>query len=177
MDTIAILQKYYDSNSKAYQILLEHSQAVTNKALTLAKKHIELKLDLQFIEEACMLHDIGIFKTYAPDIDCHGDAPYICHGYLGREIIEKEGYPKHALVCERHTGTGISLHHIELEDLPIPHRDMCPISMEEQIISFADKFFSKSKSEEKTVREARKGLKKHGSDTIFRFDLWCDIFL
>ena len=34
-----------------------------------------------------MLHDIGIFRCNAPDIDCHGDAGYICHGYLGAELM------------------------------------------------------------------------------------------
>jgi len=42
-----------------------------------------------------------------------------------------EGYPKHGLVCERHTGTGITLEMIIKNNLPLPHRDMVPVSMEE----------------------------------------------
>lgn len=177
MDPIKIIEKYYSPKSKAYNILVCHSKAVAKKAIELAKRHPELNLDLKFIEEACLLHDIGIFYTHAPEIECHGELEYICHGYLGAELIRNEGYPKHALVCERHTGTGLSLHHIESLELPIPHRNMCPESLEEQLICFADKFFSKSKSKEKTVDEARAALAKHGSDTIAKFDEWCNLFL
>lgn len=177
MDPIKIIEKYYNRESKAYKILICHSKAVAKKALELASKHPELNLDSQFLEEACILHDIGIFYTNAPEINCHGDKPYICHGYMGADLIRKEGYPKHALVCERHTGTGLSLHHIMSLGLPVPHREMCPITLEEQLICFADKFYSKSQSKEKTVEEARKSLAKHGSDTIAKFDKWCELFL
>ena len=60
-----------------------------------------------------MLHDIGIFLTHAPQIGCHGDKPYICHGYLGRELLEKEGFPRHAIVCETHVGVGLTIADIE----------------------------------------------------------------
>ena len=90
-----------------------------------------------------MLHDIGIFLTDAPGIFCFGDKPYICHGYLGADLLREEGFPRHALVCERHTGAGISAESIIKQDLPIPHREMLPVSMEEQVICFADKFFQK----------------------------------
>ena len=69
--------------------------------------------------------------------------PIFCHGYLGAELVRKEGFPKHALVCERHTGAGLSLQNIIQQDLPVPHREMTPVSLEEQIICFADKFFFK----------------------------------
>lgn len=178
MDPLSIITKYYNPSSEAYHILVSHSQDVTKKALTLAALHPELKIDLQFVEEAAMLHDIGIFLCNAPGIDCHGQAPYICHGYLGSELLQKEGYPKHALVCERHTGTGLSLEMIENEDLPLPHRDMQPVYMEEQLICFADKFFSKTKlGVEKPVEKIKKGLSKYGHETEARFDAWCKLFL
>ena len=113
MEPFAIIQKYYAQDSDAYRILTTHSRSVADKALAIARRHPELNLDLTFIEEAALLHDIGIFRCDAPDIDCHGDAPYICHGYLGAELMRAEGYPRHALVCERHTGTGLSLKMIE----------------------------------------------------------------
>lgn len=69
--------------SEAYRILVIHSRSVADKALAIARMHPEMNLDLTFVEEAAMLHDIGIFRCNAPDIDCHGDAEYICHGYLG----------------------------------------------------------------------------------------------
>jgi uncharacterized protein len=144
----------------------------------MARKHPGLNLDLTFIEEAAMLHDIGIFMTDADGIFCFGKYPYICHGYLGSELVAREGYPRHALVCERHTGAGLSLKAILERDLPVPHREMIPISLEEQIICFADKFYSKTKlDKEKSVEKARKSIEKHGEEGLARFDAWCKLFL
>ena len=106
MDPIQIVQRYYDLDSLAYHILLVHGRAVTRKALEVAKLVPQFNPDLTFIAESAVLHDIGIFMTKAPEIGCNGTMPYICHGYLGREVLEKEGLPKHALVCERHIGVG-----------------------------------------------------------------------
>ena len=47
--------------------------------------------------------------------------------------------------------------------VPVPHRDMLPVSMEEQVICFADKFYSKTHLEqEKSVEKARKSLQRYG---------------
>lgn len=178
MNPLDIIEKYYDKNSDLYKLLVKHSAQVMNKALSIAKNHPELNADTQFITEAAMLHDIGIYLTDAPSILCYGDNPYICHGYLGADILRNEGLPKHALVCERHTGTGLSIEDIERQRLPLPHRDMIPISIEEQIICFADCFFSKSGDMmEKSVEKVRSQLSKFGEKTIDQFDYWCKIFL
>ena len=178
MDALAIINKYYPEDNELKHILLAHSRSVADKALWIAGKHPELDLDKQFLEEAAMLHDIGIFRCNAPDIDCHGDAEYICHGYLGAELMRAEGYPRHARVCERHTGTGISLAKIEERNLPLPHRDFMPETLEEQLICFADKFYSKTKlDKEKSVEKVKLSLSKYGSETVERFDNWCKLFL
>ena len=68
MDPITIIQKFYKKDSIAYQILVTHSKAVTRKALEIAKSLSQHNPDLQFIEEAAMLHDIGIFLTHHPEL-------------------------------------------------------------------------------------------------------------
>ncbi len=160
MNPLTLIDKFYPEENELKRILLVHSRSVTDKALALAKKHPELDLDLTFIEEAAMLHDIGIFLTDAPDIQCFGTHPYICHGYLGADLVRKEGFPRHA------------------QGLPVPHRDMVPVSLEEEIICFADKFFSKTKlDKEKSIEKARKSVEKHGGNGVQRFDRWCELFL
>lgn len=179
MVPIKIIEKYYSPESKAYHFLVHHSKMVTEKALRIAKRVKHLNPDLNFIEEAAMLHDIGIFLTNEPKIGCYGDRPYICHGYLGREILEKEGFPKHALVCEKHIGVGITLEDIEEKELPLPKRDMIPLSVEEQIICFADKFFSKDSDfllKEKPLERVRKGVAKFGEEKLRQFDEWMKLF-
>ncbi len=178
MDPLKIITKYYIPGSDAYHILVEHSRRVANKALEIAANRPELAIDKTFAEEAAMLHDLGIFLCDAKEIECYGSSPYICHGYLGADILRKEGYPQHAYVCERHTGTGLSLETIIQRNLPIPHRDMRPVSIEEQLICFADKFFSKIKVEkEKKPEKIRQKLKKYGEDSVSQFDHWCKLFL
>ena len=179
MDTLRIIKKYYDPKSRAYYLLVHHSKMVTEKALEIAKKLKRLNPDLIFIEEAAMLHDIGILFTNEPNIGCYGDKPYVCHGYLGREILEKEGFPKHALICERHIGVGISRKDIEEKNLPLPKREMAPVSIEEQIICYADKFFSKDSEfllKEKSIKRIREYISRFGEDRIKRFDEWVRIF-
>ena len=178
MDALAIINKYYPEDNELKHILLTHSRAVADKALWIADRHPELNLDRAFLEEAAMLHDIGVFLTDAPGIHCQGTHPYICHGYLGSELLQKEGYPRHALVCERHTGAGLSLKSILERELPVPHREMLPVSLEEQVICFADKFFSKTRlDEEKSLERALKSLTKFGEEGLVRFKGWCERFL
>ena len=61
MNPLALIDKYYPEDNELKHILLVHSRSVADKALEMARKHPELNLDLTFIEEAAMLHDIGIF--------------------------------------------------------------------------------------------------------------------
>ena len=173
-----IIDKYYTDNPPLRDLLLLHSRLVANKALAIVDSHPELGADRVFIEEAAMLHDIGIFLTDAAPIHCFGKDHYICHGYLGAELLRKEGLPRHALVAERHTGTGLTLKQILDRDLPVPHRDMIPVSIEEKIICFADKFFSKTRpEEEKTVQQAVRSLEKFGAEGVETFRNWCIEFL
>ena len=177
MDYNLIIHKYYSNNPELLQILLKHSKAVADKALAIAEAHPELRLDRQFIMEAAMVHDIGIIKTDAPDIQCFGTEPYIRHGVLGAEMLRAEGYPRHARVCERHTGAGLSLKEIEEQRLPLPHEDLLPETLEEKVICYADKFFSKTKLErEKTLAEAERSVAKHGEEGLRRFREMEEIF-
>jgi uncharacterized protein len=93
-------------------------------------------------------------------------------------LLQQEGFLRHALVCERHTGAGMSLQSILEQNLPVPHREMVPVSLEEQVICFADKFFSKTRLDsEKTIEKALKSISKYGEDGVIRFNNWCERFL
>jgi len=177
INSLEIIEKYYLSGSEIHYVLVKHSEQVKNKALEIAGKHPELNLDTEFITEAAMLHDIGIFLCEAPRIHCHGTHQYIEHGYLGADLLRKEGLPRHALVCERHTGTGLSLKMIEKGNLPLPHRDMLPVSPEEQVICYADKFYSKTQLDEAhSVDRIRDYLKRYGKSEVLKFDRWHSLF-
>ncbi|WP_294721920.1 HDIG domain-containing metalloprotein [Prevotella sp.] len=172
-----IIDKYYSGDGDLRTILIIHSQSVARKALQIVSLHPELNLDREFIEEAAMLHDIGIIKTDAPGIKCFGTEPYICHGILGAEMLRQEGLPRHARVCERHTGAGLSLNEIVSQNLPLPHQDFLPETLEEQVICYADKFFSKTHLDrEKSIEKAEKSIAKFGEEGLARFKQWEKMF-
>ncbi|MDA8403904.1 MAG: HDIG domain-containing protein [Desulfobacteraceae bacterium] len=175
----AIIDEYYPPASPAREVLLRHSEMVARKALQTARKVSHLHPDLEFIEQAAMLHDIGIFYARAPEIGCFGKYPYVCHGYLGRILVEGKGLSRHALVCERHVGVGLTLEEIRKQDLPLPLRDMVPVSLEERIVCYADKFFSKKPGkdqEEWPVEMVLKSLEKYGLQKVARFTEWLALF-
>ena len=172
-----IIDKYYSGDGDLRTILIIHSQSVARKALQIVSLHPELNLDREFIEETAMLHDIGIIKTDAPGIKCFGTEPYICHGILGAEMLRQEGLLRHARVCERHTGAGLSLNEIVSQNLPLPHQDFLPETLEEQVICYADKFFSKTHLDrEKSVEKAEKSIAKFGEEGLARFKQWEKMF-
>lgn len=177
IDTKKIILKYYTENSPLFSSLWTHSYCVMQKALRCAELN-RLNINLHFVAEAALLHDIGIFRCNAPDIFCVGELPYICHGIEGRKILDSEGLHRHALVCERHTGAGISNENITTQHLPLPLRDMLPISIEEQLVCYADKFFSKSGNltEEKSVEHIVNQIQKFGDDSLQRFMIMHQLF-
>ncbi len=131
MSPQGLIDKYYPEANELRHILLTHSRSVADKALWIADRHPELSLDRDFLYEAAMLHDIGIFLTDADGIYCFGDKP-----------------------------------------------DMLPVSMEEQVVCFADKFYSKTHLDrEKSVEKARDSLLRYGKAGVQRFDYWCKLFL
>lgn len=177
MNYQSIIDKYYADDNLLRHILLTHSRAVADFALRVADRHPELHIDRQFVEEAAMLHDIGIFRCDAPGICCHGTEPYICHGRIGALLLREEGYPRHARVCERHTGAGLTLDDIVTQQLPLPRQSFLPETIEERLICYADKFFSKTRLDrEKTFEQAVGSLMKFGAAGVDRFRQWHQIF-
>ena len=173
MDYNKIIEKYYTPGTDLYNIFMRHSRDVTRRALQIVDAHPELGADRQFVEEAAMLHDIGIVRCDAPGICCHGTEPYLRHGMIGAAMMREEGYDRHARVCERHTGAGLSAREIEQQDLPLPHRDFLPETIEEKIICYADKFYSKSHpDEERSPEQVCRSLGKFGEEGVDIFLAW-----
>ncbi len=170
---IDLLARYLEG--EPFRIVVEHSRHVADLALEVADRLAVSGNDRIFIEEASLLHDIGVCRVDAPELGLHGGNTYIMHGVLGRDILEKEGYPLHGLVCERHTGVGLTCDDIVRQNLPLPHRAMCPVSLPEQIICFADLFYSKNPGkldQRKTAAQVRKKLLRFGEEKVAVFDAW-----
>ena len=178
MDYQAIIDKYYPEADDLKRLLLKHSRQVADRCLTICDRHPELRLDREFLEESAMLHDIGIRWCAAPGIYCYGTEPYIRHGVIGGEVLRREGWERHALVCERHTGTGISREQILRQHLALdPDGHYEPEALEEQVVCYADKFFSKSRPDRVlTVAETAQSLEKFGHAGVDKFLGWVRLF-
>lgn len=163
MDYLSLICKYYPEDDELRRVLLKHSRQVADRCLAICKKHPELPVETQFVEEAAMLHDIGIRWCNAPSIHCFGEEPYLRHGQIGAELLRKEGFERHARVCERHTGTGLP--------------GLEPETLEEQLVCYADKFYSKSDVDHvRSVLEVAQSLEKFGHDGVVKFLHWAEQF-
>ncbi len=151
-----IIDKYYPAGTRLRDIYMQHALQVTDEALTTARRK-QLPLDENEIRAAAMLHDIGIFMTDAPGIDCHGTAPYVDHGPLGAALLRSEGAPESwARVAERHTGSGIGT--------------LVPETLLERLICYADKFYSKSGTMlRKSPDSISRSLSRFGPESLARW--------
>lgn len=169
-DIIDIYHRFYgEKDQKLLATILIHSELVARKAIECLEKFPQA--DSQFAYEAALLHDIGVVRCHAPSIGAFGSEPYLRHGLEGRKMLEETGLPKHALVCERHTGSGLTCNEIIEGNLPLPARDMLPLSLEEKAVCYADSFFSKSGDirKEKSFDKVLLQMRAHGPETERRF--------
>jgi uncharacterized protein len=98
---------------------------------------------------------------------------------LGAEIVRQEGWSEVAPFCENHIGMGLTKADFINRNLPLPLCDMTPQTIEQQIVTFADKFFSKSQKHlttPKSIEKIHKSLMKYGAEKIEIFNQWCELF-
>ena len=123
---IEILKK-----EKTPQNVIDHSIAVYNKSLEIAKNFPNADLDL--IKKGALLHDIGRSKTHS-----------ITHAVEGREIACRYGYDENVLnIIERHIGAGITKD--EAKKLGLFEKSYVPETLEEKIVAHADNLISGTK--------------------------------
>lgn len=108
--------------------VIRHCVTVERTALALAKRISSRghKLDLRLVSLGALLHDIGRART-------HG----ITHGIEGAKILRKLGLGKFARFAECHLGAGIPAN--EARELGLPARDFVPRTLEEKVVTYADK--------------------------------------
>ena len=143
LDYFKLINQYYTPGTRTYKIYVVHVVLVTNKALRIARQLELPPAEQEFIEEASMLHDLGVCQTDSPKMDCTGPDPYIRHGVDGAALLRQAGLERHARVAERHLGVGLTRDYIIAQNFPLPHQDFVPETLPEQIITYADTFFSK----------------------------------
>ncbi len=115
--------------SGASRHVLEHGLVTAYVAdlLCSAAEKSGRDLDLSVVVQAALLHDIG--RTFSKGVD---------HGIRGAEYLARLGFSSSVcLAVERHVGAGITASQAKL--LGLPERDYVPLTLEEKLVSFADK--------------------------------------
>jgi uncharacterized protein len=179
-EPLQIIDHFYPESDPAKAILLRHSTQVMEKALAILENSPYAgSLDREVIRAGALLHDIGIGKCHAPGIGCFGTLPYIAHGITGAAML-RELSPElevFARICERHTGTGLTVADIKAQQLPLPEQEFLPETPEEKLVCLADKFFSKSADmKEKPLEKVRSSIAAFGSENSARFAELCREF-
>jgi uncharacterized protein len=176
LDPMELLDRVLCRGTLAHTLVVDHGRRVADLALVLAARIPDREPDLVLVEQGALLHDIGVGATHVPALGCHGSLPYVVHGLVGRRLLERYGLPQHAMICERHVGAGLSAEEIRDQDLPLPPRDMLPLTVEQRLVCYADKFHSKGATAPRTVDQALASLARHGPAQVRRMQAMVDEF-
>ena len=133
--------------------VISHIEKVTEKALEIRKKlkNKGYKVDLDLLETGSYLHDIGRSVTFD-----------VRHGFESSRIAKELSFSEPVIrLVERHVGAGINAE--EAEKLGLPRRNFIPQTLEEKILSYADKFLE-TKLNFKTIK---------GEQIVERTDFEC----
>jgi len=115
--------------------VIKHCKAVAELALETSSvlKDRGLKIDFALVEIGALLHDIGRSKTHT-----------VHHAVVGAKIAKSAGLPDSVVtIIKRHVGGGITAG--EAKKLGWPEDVYIPITLEEKVVSYADKLIENSK--------------------------------
>ena len=130
--------------------VIRHCKAVAELAVEIAEACREkgLAVDVKLVEVGALLHDIGRAKTHT-----------VHHAIVGAKIAKSLGLPEPVIsIIKRHVGGGITSE--EAEKLGWPKDVYVPVTLEEKIVSYADKLIEGARRVriEKTIEEFSKEL-------------------
>lgn len=114
--------------------VIKHCKTVAELAVKIAKVCEErgLYVNLQLVEIGALLHDIGRSKTHS-----------VHHAVVGAEIARSLSLPEPVIsIVKRHVGGGITTR--EAKKLGWPKDVYIPQTLEEKIVSYADKLIEGS---------------------------------
>jgi uncharacterized protein len=115
--------------------VINHCVAVADLALETSNQLLAngLKVDLELVEAGALLHDLGRSKNHTVD-----------HGLIGAQMAQSIGLPESVIsIIKRHVGGGITVE--EAAWFGWPKDSYTPQTLEEKIVSYADKLINHSK--------------------------------
>lgn len=114
--------------------VISHCIAVADLAVEIANK-LQRKghrINIELVEAGALLHDIGRSKIHTVD-----------HAIVGAQMANSMGLPEMVIkIIKRHVGAGITLE--EAKELGWPRDVYTPETLEEKVVSYADKLIGNS---------------------------------
>ena len=150
------------------ELVWNHCNIVAEIALQFVDKLIAegMEVNKDLVISGALIHDVGVYDCYDENLNKHKVEKYICHGTLGMQYVLDEGYDnKLARFCGYHTGVGITEEDIEKANLPLKNQNYIPVTLEEEIVAYADKFHTKW-PKFVSFEEALEGLSEFGVDKV-----------
>ncbi|MCW4044457.1 MAG: HDIG domain-containing protein [Candidatus Bathyarchaeota archaeon] len=140
--------------------VIKHCNAVAKLAVETAETCREkgIHVNLALVEIGALLHDIGRSKTHT-----------VHHAVVGAKILDAAGLPEPVIaIVKRHVGGGITS--TEAEKLGWPNDVYTPVTLEEKIVSYADKLIEKAKRVpiEKAVEELAKEGRHEAAERVLK---------
>lgn len=140
--------------------VIRHVEAVSALAVEIAVacRIKGFSVDLRLVEIGGLMHDIGRAKTHS-----------VHHAVLGADIAKSLGLPEPVIsIIKRHVGGGITTR--EAQKLGWPKDVYVPLTLEEKIVSYADKLIEGSRRVpiETTIEELSKELPPPAIQRLWR---------
>lgn len=141
--------------------VIQHCKNVSKLAVKIAKilQKKGYAVDLRLVETGALLHDIGRSKTHS-----------VHHAIVGAEIARSFALPEPIVrIIERHVGAGIPKE--EAKVLGWPEKSYMPETLEEKIVTYADKLVEGTKRvdiEQTIAKTSGKLGKRHPANARLR---------
>lgn len=144
IDDIQKLHHAYAQNDELYEKVYGHCAIVWEIAKQLIDQN-KLDVDEDLVRVGCLLHDIGVYEHFDEHSQYRNDIKYLEHGIRGERILKNEGYPEFLQqFAANHTGVGFTKADVIAQNLPMPPKDYMPLNQEQKLVTYADKFHSKT---------------------------------
>lgn len=167
------LHHNYAPNDKVYDLVYGHCQVVCEIALWCADNiKDEAKVDLDLLQSAALLHDIGTYILFDDEGKVANNRMYPQHAILGAKIVADEGIDMRiSKIIETHVLLGLTKQEIIETPWALPARDYEPDTIEGELLCYADRFHSKHPTFN-AYGSFLEGLKKKLPLQAAKFEAW-----
>lgn len=138
------LHHKYAPNNKVYDLVYGHCRIICEIALWCASNVKGTKVNVDLLQTAALLHDIGAYILFDEEGKVANSRMYRLHAILGAKIVADEGIDMRiSKIIETHPLLGLTQQEIVDASLPLPFRNYEPDTIEGELLCYADRFHSK----------------------------------